>query len=141
MPKTLDWYCTIRMQELGIPRGQKRRPYFDRTGKWRAFEWRERGGGNITSGVYVNSGVVNPDLLKGEKGGRLWLKARLRDRIDAIITHEWEESKTTDHVSALKAAPETDLPITDGARRILRSMATGSRSRTVASFLPVSVSV
>ncbi len=59
----LDWYCTIRMQELGI---------------------------------------------------------------DAIIAHEWEESKTTDHVAALKGGPKTDLPITDGARRILRSMARGA---------------
>ena len=122
----LDWYCTIRMQELGLPEDKNGAPDFDRDGRWRAFEWRERTGGNITSGVYVNSGVLNPDLLKGEKGGRIWPKARLRDRIDAIIAHEWEESKTTDHVAALKAARKTDLPITDGARRILRAMARGA---------------
>jgi hypothetical protein len=32
--------------------------------------------------------VCNPGLLKGGKGGRIWPKARLRDRIDAIIAHE-----------------------------------------------------
>jgi hypothetical protein len=70
-------------------------------------------------------GVLNPELISGN-GSRLWPRARLRDRIDAIITHEWEESKTTDHVAALKAAPKTELPITDGARRILRALARGA---------------
>jgi hypothetical protein len=67
--------------------------------------------------------VLNPELLKGKKGGRIWPKARPRDRIDAIIAHEWEESKTTDHVATLKAAPKSELPISDEARRICRAMA------------------
>jgi hypothetical protein len=48
---------------------------------------RSRGqdGGNIASGVTENSGVLNPELLKGQKGGRNSPHARLRDRIDAII--------------------------------------------------------
>jgi len=83
----LDWYCTIRMQELGIPEDKNGAPDFDRDGKWRAFDWRGRAGGNVTSGVYLNSGVLNPGLLQG-KGRRIWPKARLRDRIDAIIAHE-----------------------------------------------------
>ncbi len=62
----LDWYCTIRMQELGIPED------------------------------------------------------------DAIVAHEWEESKTADHIAALKTAPETELRITEGARRILKAMARGA---------------
>ncbi len=61
----LDWYCTIRMQELGIPEDKNGAPNFDRDGRWRAFEWRERTGGSITKGVYVNSGVLNPDLMRG----------------------------------------------------------------------------
>jgi len=121
----LDWYCTIRMQELGIPEDKNGAPDFDRDGRWRAFDWRGRTGGNVTSGVYLNSGVLNPELLKGN-GRRIWRKARLRDRLDAIIAHEWEESKTADHIAALKAAPKTELPITDGARRILRAMARGA---------------
>ena len=42
-------------------------------------------GGTNTTGIVVNSGVLNPELLKGEKGGRIWPKMRLKDRIDAII--------------------------------------------------------
>lgn len=121
----LDWYCTIRMQELGIPEEKNGAPDFDRDGKWRAFDWRGRTGGNVTSGVYVNSGVLNPALLKGS-GSRIWPKARLRDRIDAIVAHEWEESRTADHIAALKASSKTELAVTDGARRILRAMARGA---------------
>jgi hypothetical protein len=32
-----------------------------------------------------------PQLLKGKKGGRIWAKVRLKDRIDAIIAHEYEK--------------------------------------------------
>ena len=80
------------MQELGIPQDKNGAPDLDRTGKWRAFD-----PDGHTGGVYLNSGVLNPDLLKGQKGGRIWAKARLRDRIDAIVAHEWEESRTIDH--------------------------------------------
>ncbi len=118
----LDQCCAIRMAELGLPEDKNGAPDFDKRGQWRAFEPEGRTGGNITSGVYLNSGVLNPDLLKGEKGGRLWSKARLRDRIDAIIAHEWEESFVGDHQKALKAAPKTKLPITDQARLLLRAM-------------------
>jgi hypothetical protein len=48
--------------------------------------------------------------------------ARLRDRIDAIIAHEWEEDRLGSHEAALKAAPRTELPVSDGARRILRAL-------------------
>jgi len=68
-------------------------------------------------------GCLNPDLLKGKKGGRIWPKARLRDRIDSIIAHEWAEDQTLDHDEALKAAAKTELPVSDGAKRILRAMA------------------
>ena len=67
--------------------------------------------------------MLDPDLLNGSKGGRIWPKARLRDRIDAIIAHGWEKSKTSDHAAALKAAANTDLSITERARQILRAMA------------------
>jgi hypothetical protein len=86
-----------------------------------AFMPHDREGRNITTGITVNSGVLNLDLLKGRKGSRQWPKARLRDRIDAIIAHEWVESKTLDHDEALKVAG-TELPVTDGASRILRAM-------------------
>ena len=64
--------------------------------------------------------MLNPDLLKGKKGGHIWPKASLRDRIDTIIAHEWAEDKTLDHDAALKSAAKTELPVSEGAKRILR---------------------
>src|SRR5258708_137318 len=64
----LDQYCAIRMQELGIPEDKQGaddlRPYM----QWCAFDPHGRDGGHITSGITVNSGVFNPELLKGQKG-------------------------------------------------------------------------
>ena len=73
-----EQYCTIRTDDLGIPIDKNRATYFDHHGKWRAFDPDGRSGGNITSGVYLNSGVFNPDLPNGGKGGRIWPKARRR---------------------------------------------------------------
>jgi hypothetical protein len=85
------------------------------------FDPEGRDGGSITTGIVVNSGALNPDLLKGNKGARVYPEARLRDRIDSIIAHEYEESRLGTHESALKAAAGTKLPVTGGARRILRA--------------------
>ncbi len=119
----LDEYCAIRMEELGIPQHFQGADDLRKNMRWCAFDAHGREGGNITGGITVNSGVLNPELLKGERGGRIWSKARLRDRIDAIIAHEYEESKSVDHAAALNAAAQTELPVTRGARRILQAMA------------------
>jgi len=71
----------------------------------------------------VDSGVLNPDLLKGKKGGRIYPKLSLRDRIDSAVSHEYEELRHGSHVAALKAAAQTELPISPGARRLNRAMA------------------
>jgi hypothetical protein len=118
-----DEHCTIRMATLGIPDDKNGEPDPHHPHSWRAFVPEERTGGHTSTGITVNSGVLNPELLKGKKGGRLWPKARLRDRIDAIIAHEWEEDRHATHEAALKAAPKTGLPISGGARRICRAMA------------------
>jgi hypothetical protein len=110
-----------RMNEFGIPDGMigASDPEY---GIMRAvFMPHDRDGGNITTGITVNSGVGNPDLFKGQKGGRIWPIARLRDRIDAIIAHEWAESQILDHDQALKVAT-TELPVTAGSKRILKAM-------------------
>ena len=117
----LDECCAMRMEELGIPTDKIGASDYDRDGRWRAFDPRGRSGGSITSGIVINSGCLNPGLLKG-KGSRLWPKARLRDRIDSIIAHEYEEGRHGTHEAALKAAPRTELPISDGARRLCRAM-------------------
>src|SRR5205807_9302255 len=119
----LDQYCALRMQELGIPEEKLGADDLRPRMWWCAFDPHGRDGGNITGGITVNSGVLNPELLKGEKGGRIWPKARLRDRIDAIVAHEWAESRHVDHRAALKEAAKTELPVTDGAKRILKAMA------------------
>ncbi len=119
----LEEYCTLRMDGLGIHRALIGEPNFAGDGRWWAFNPGGRIGGNTISGIVVDSGVLNPELLKGQKGGRLWRKARLRDRIDAVIAHEYEESRCQDHMKALKAAAKTELPITAGARKICRVIA------------------
>ncbi|WP_165233283.1 hypothetical protein [Aquisphaera insulae] len=119
----LDAYCAIRMEELKIPDSLIGADDLRAHMKWTSFDPEGREGGTITRGIVVNSGVLNPELLKGEKGGKAWEEARLRDRIDAIIAHGYEESRLGDHLMALKAAAKTKLPITNGARRICRAMA------------------
>src|SRR5205823_891355 len=118
----LDAYCAIRMQDLGIPKCLLGATDFDGDGSWWAFFADEREGGNITDGIPVNSGVLNPELFRGKPGSRVWAKARLRDRIDAVIAHESEEDRTGSHEGSLRAAPMTELSISDGARRILRAI-------------------
>jgi hypothetical protein len=119
----LEEHCTIRMEELGVPRAMNGQPNYDGDGRWHAFDpYGRKGGANVT-GVVPDSGVLNPDLLKGKKGGRIWPGMRLRDRIDAIIAHEYEELRLGTHAAAIKAAPKTELPITPGARRLCRAIA------------------
>jgi hypothetical protein len=115
-------YVGRRMRELGIPEHMIGASDPEYGIKRAAFMPHDREGGNVTTGITVNSGCLNPALLKGKKGGRLWPRASLRDRIDSIIAHEWAESRSLDHGEALKAAARTDLPVRPGAWRILRAM-------------------
>jgi hypothetical protein len=113
-----------RMKELGIPDDQIGER--GASGERRAFDSSGRQGGANSTGVMVDSGVLNPELLKGKKGGRIYPKLSARDRADAIIAHEYEELRHGSHAEALKAAVKTDLPISDGARRLCRAMARSS---------------
>src|SRR5262249_9139130 len=115
----LDQCCAMRMQEPGIPKRLFGATDVDGDGKSTAFVAHDRRGGRVTDGISVNSGCLNPDLLKGNPGSRVFAKARLGDRIDAIIAHEYEEDRLGTHELTLKHAPMTELPISDGARRIL----------------------
>jgi hypothetical protein len=119
----LDTWCALRMEALGIPLERigaaDLRPYMS----WCAFDPEGREGGSITSGIVINSGVLNPHLLVGRPGSEAWARARLRDRIDAVIAHEYEESQVGTHKGAIVTAPRTTLPISPGARSILQAMA------------------
>jgi hypothetical protein len=117
-------YTRRRMRELGIPEHQHGHPEFEGDGRWHAFDPYGRKGGANTTGVVVDSGVLNPDLLKGHKGRRIWPKMKLKARIDAIIAHEYEELRAGgNHAEALKNAARTNLPISDEARRLNRARA------------------
>jgi hypothetical protein len=117
-------YVRRRMRALGIPDALIGQPTYGGDGRWRAFDSQGRQGGTNTTGVVVDSGVLNPDLLQGKKGGRIWPKLRLKDRIDAIIAHEYAELRLGgQHAEALKAAARTELPISDEARRLNRARA------------------
>ena len=109
------------MMELGIPAdriGARKYGY-----PHRAF-WPEEttGGGNVAGRqLTVDWGVFDAELtVNRPEAGAVWAKSRLRDRIDAVIAHEDAESLTGDHNFAEAMAPNTTLPITDGARHILR---------------------
>jgi hypothetical protein len=73
--------------------------------------------------------VLNDDLLKKDYGrlaGKLFEREALRHRLDAIIAHEYEEHRHgMDHDAALKAAPNTKLPISERAREIAKAMEKG----------------
>ena len=117
-------YVRKRMRELGVPDDQIGQPTYGGDGRWRAFDPKGRQGGANTTGIAADSGVLNPELLKGQKGGRIWPEMRLKDRIDAIIPHEYEELLAGGkHTEALKAAAKTEMPISEEARRLCRAMA------------------
>ncbi len=130
----LDHYTAIRMEELGVPRDRIGSSDHDHGIEWCSFNPHEDTGGGVgTEGqVNVDSGVFNADLLTnpyGKKAGKLWAKSRLRDRIDAIIVHELTEADHDSHEAALRAAPQSEMPITRRAREILLAMEHGWKGR------------
>jgi hypothetical protein len=96
-------------------------------------------GGNVNpnlipghqAGIALDHGIfdaAHPDMA----GVTSWARASLRDRMDAAIVHEYIEATlqppsnfqgraavTWLHDQAIRRAPETTMPITLGARRIL----------------------
>jgi hypothetical protein len=131
----LDWQAGIHMEEHGIPKDRIGSNDHDHGLIGAAFNPFERHGGGITHAGQVNldSGSFNPDLLTkdyGKRAGKLWAKARVRHRWEALEAHEDMEWRTGgDHEAAVQKAPETDLPISDQAREILLAMRKGWRGR------------
>jgi hypothetical protein len=86
-------------------------------------------GGNIRAGTNGKPGInVDPAVFDANapKMGNLpsWKSARLQDRIDAVIAHEYTEALAPHgldfHIHALTNAETTSLKISDRARQILR---------------------
>jgi hypothetical protein len=128
-----ETYTQKRMSELGILEHQIGASDWERGIARRAFFPNEvHGGGNVPGGrLSIDSGVLNPDLNAeaiGPEAAALWAKSRLRDRIDATISHEYEEAAAGgSHVEAVQRAPDTALPIRDKARCLLRVIAKGEQ--------------
>jgi hypothetical protein len=119
------------MHALDVPEDQMGLPDLSRGKPWPVFHPNGMTGGSVIGEKFaVNSGVLNPELLTERYGpgiGTIWARIRLRDRIDAVIAHELAEAKTGTHEGAEALAAETDLAVSEGARRILRAMAGRSR--------------
>ncbi len=119
----LDYLAGNRTTELGIPTDRigSRIP-----GQGHATfipDERSGSGNDHLGGLTVDSGVFNPELLGTMPGNQECSKASLRDRLDATISHEHEEARYGwSHVEALKHALDTELPIREDARHILRAM-------------------
>ncbi len=127
----LDLAVAERMRELKIHDDQIGMPDRDAGINWAAFHPDGTEGGNNSPGgrLIVDSGLLNFDLLRrdyGSNAAELFGKSRLRDRLDAIIAHEYEEHRHgMDHQAALKHAPNTALPISERAREIAKAMRQG----------------
>ena len=122
-----ETYTQQRMRELGIPEEQIEAIEYAEGGIRRVFSSTDRRGGtNDSFGcLYIDSGILNTDLMAEIYGPLVtstWEKAGLRDRIDAVIAHEHAEVQTGSHDVAEALAPDTQLPISEGARRILRAI-------------------
>src|SRR5438552_3938460 len=130
----LEFHVRRRMRELGIAEPRIGAYDMDYDFRHAAFHPKERTGGSNSPGarLNLNSGVLNPELLAPELGPEvttLWSKSRLRDRMDAIIAHEHHESLGLPHPEAVARAPDTPLPIREGARSILRAISEREQGR------------
>jgi hypothetical protein len=125
-------YVQRTMRELGIAEHRIGAADYPRGGVKRGFLPEDtQGGTNDEWGrLSVDSDILNPGLNAAENGPeavRIWAESRLRDRVKAVIAHEDIESRGVPHDEAVQLAPETELPIGEKARRILRSIAAGAK--------------
>jgi hypothetical protein len=123
----MDYHVGQRMTELGIPTDQIGSSVPVHGIRHAAFIPQEKtGGGNGPGGrLVVDSGVFNPDLHAdlGQEVSSYWARSRLRDRMDAIIAHEHTEANGASHFEAAAHAADTELPIREDARKLLRVIA------------------
>jgi hypothetical protein len=125
-------YVQDTMRELGIAEHRIGAPDYERGGIRKAFLPDEtRGGTNDKwERLYVDSGILNPELNAAQNGPeatKIWARSRARDRVKAVIAHEDVESRGVTHDEAIQLAPDTELPIGENARKILRSIAEGAK--------------
>ncbi len=132
--KPLNYLVESRMMELGIDPLKIGVGDPEHGIRHAAFIPHEaNGGGNTPDGrLNLDSGILNPDLFKrlGPEASDAYTKARLRDRIDSGIAHEYEESKGGgSHEYAYEHAPDTELPVRHEARELAWKIRDGERQR------------
>lgn len=133
-----------RMRKIGVPEemiGIKGMPGEDPGAFVRTHA---QGGGNIKAGQFARKGPgINVDLavldtsFPDMKHVASWATATLKDRIDAVIAHEYAEALSPgtlnvgdpSHEFALQHGPETSLNISRQARRILVEYRRAAASR------------
>lgn len=123
----LDYHAAQTMLDLGVPPEKIGDSDMEHGIRHAAFHPHRKEGGTVTPDgrIILDSGVMNPERLTaiyGPEAGKVWAASSLKSRMQAVIAHELAEYETGSHEAALKAAPETRLPIGEGARRILRAM-------------------
>ena len=99
----------------------------------KVFHPSERNCGGITPDgrITLDSGIMNPETMDapyGKQAGDYWRTGmRLRDRMQAVGAHEYEEYLGGHHEEALRRGPDTALPVSERAREMLRKMRDGWR--------------
>ncbi len=127
----MDYHVSQRMIDLGISPERIGTPDPAHGIPHAAFhpDYLNAGGVSPDGRIVIESGVFNPALLEGTGASEAWEKARLRDRLDAIIAHEYEEHASGSHVGAVDRAADTELPIRHEARELLRKISASERSQ------------
>jgi hypothetical protein len=115
-----------RMRSLGIPEKSVGHPDIMHGIEDAAFHSRYRDAGGVSPDgrIIIGSGVFNPERMDatGPNASLAWSKARLSDRLNAAIAHEYEEGKSQSHQEAVEDAPESELPIGGRTRKLLRTI-------------------
>ncbi len=131
--RELEYLVSQRMLDLGVDPRQIGASDHQHGIRHAAFHPHYRTGGGVTPDGRINldSGLLNPELLAylGGEAAKAWGESRWRDRLDAAIAHEYEEAKGGSHEYAYEHAPDTELPIGEHSRRLLRAIRDGERSR------------
>jgi hypothetical protein len=129
----LENFVESRMHALEIPEHQIGSSDHRHGVPWRTFFPHEGSGGGVSPGgrINVDSGVLNPDLMKhlGSQASGAYTKARLRDRIDSSIVHEFEEARWGSHDEAAIRAPDTELPVRRQVHELLKAIAEAEKGR------------
>ena len=132
--ESLDYHAAQTMLDLGIDPQRIGISAPAHGIRHAAFHPHDGNGGSVSPDgrIAIDCGVMNPELLSrdyGEVAGKIWRESRLGPRMQAITAHEKAEHEAGSHEGALRLGAETELPVSHGAREILRAMERGWKGR------------